>query len=245
MEVNYTSFVLFMELWYDPDMKLWQGIVREIRLGSSGRSAWIECPAQAQPAPGQYLLGWAVDDAAASLAVTLFPAAFVHGRFLAAAPVPLTWEPGAILSLQGPLGRGFDLPVSISRLVMAAFGDTLDRLAVLLPQVLRRNCSVAICAGCELPSLPPEVEIYPLDNLGELIPWADYMVLDTPRSAVDRLKELMDLTFPPGQALIVTAMPCGGLGQCGACAVQGQRGLKLVCQDGPVFSLDELALSAG
>jgi dihydroorotate dehydrogenase electron transfer subunit len=234
-----------VELWYDPDMKLWQGIVREIRLGPSGRSAWIECPAQAQPAPGQYLLGWAVDDAAASLAVPLFPAAFVQGRFLAAVPVPLTWEPGAILSLRGPLGRGFDLPVAISRLVMVAFGDTADRLAVLLPQVLRRNCSVAICAGCELAPLPPEVEIYPLDNLEEVIPWADFMLLDIPRTALGSLKELSDLPFPPGQVLVETAMPCGGLGDCGACAVHGRRGPKLVCQDGPVFPLDELAFSAG
>jgi len=226
-------------------MKQWQGIVREIRLGPSGRSAWIECPAQAQPAPGQYLLALNVEDAAAPLAGPVFPAAFAQGRFLAAAPVPLTWEPGTNLSLHGPLGRGFNIPKSISRLVMAAFGDTLDRLAVLLPQVLRRNCSVAICAGCELPSLPPEVEIYPLDSLGEVIPWASYALVDIPRPALERLKELSNLPFPPGQVLVETAMPCGGLGDCGACAVQGRRGPMLVCRDGPVFLLDELALFAG
>jgi len=226
-------------------MKLWQGTIREIRLGPSGRSAWIECPPQAQPAAGQYLLGWAFEDEDVPLAAPVFPAAFADGGFLAAAPIPKTWEPGTALILQGPLGRGFDLPVSSSRLVMAALGDTVERLTVLLPQVLAGGCAVAICAGCALPVLPPDVEIYPLDSLAEVLPWADFVVLDVPLSAFDRLKALLASPLPPGQVLVETAMPCGGLSECGACAVQGCRGPKLACRDGPVFSLSELAVFAG
>jgi hypothetical protein len=245
MEVNYTSFVLFVELWYDAGMKLWQGTVREIRLGPSGRSAWIECPTQSQPAAGQYLLGWAIDDGGAPLAAPVFPAAFAEGRFLAAAPLPKTWEPGTTIILQGPLGRGFDLPAFSSRLVMAALGDTAERMTVLLPQLLARGCAVAICAGCAVPALPPEVEFFPLDSLGEALPWADFLILDLPLSAFDRLKALLVSPLPAGQVLVESLMPCGGLGECGACAVQGRRAPKLVCKDGPVFSLDELAVFAG
>jgi len=35
-------------------------------------------------------------------------------------------------------------------------------------------------------------------------------------------------------------MPCGGLGDCGLCAVDLKRGWKLACKDGPVFDLNEL-----
>ena len=40
-----------------------------------------------------------------------------------------------------------------------------------------------------------------------------------------------------GQALVTLPMPCGGLGECGACAVPIRRGWKLACQDGPVLDV--------
>ena len=42
------------------------------------------------------------------------------------------------------------------------------------------------------------------------------------------------------QALIVTPMPCGGIAECGVCAVTVRRGWKMACKDGPVFDLKEL-----
>ncbi len=128
---------------------------------------------------------------------------------------------------------------------MAALGDTVERLTVLLPQVLAGSCAVAVCVDCAVPVLPPDVEIYPLDSVTEVLPWADFVVLDVPLGAFERLKALLASPLPPGQVLVETAMPCGGLGECGACAVQGRHGSKLVCRDGPVFSLGELAMFSG
>jgi hypothetical protein len=41
------------------------------------------------------------------------------------------------------------------------------------------------------------------------------------------------------QVLVVTPAPCGGLAECGVCAVTTRRGWKMACKDGPVFSLNE------
>jgi dihydroorotate dehydrogenase electron transfer subunit len=43
------------------------------------------------------------------------------------------------------------------------------------------------------------------------------------------------------KALVMTPIPCGGIAECGACAVPAHRGWKLACRDGPVFNLNELA----
>ena len=42
------------------------------------------------------------------------------------------------------------------------------------------------------------------------------------------------------QVLVLVPMPCGGMGECGVCAVKIQRGWKLACKDGPVFDLEDL-----
>ena len=44
----------------------------------------------------------------------------------------------------------------------------------------------------------------------------------------------------PSQVLVLTDMPCGGLAECGVCAVDLKRGWKLACMHGPVFALSEL-----
>jgi dihydroorotate dehydrogenase electron transfer subunit len=42
------------------------------------------------------------------------------------------------------------------------------------------------------------------------------------------------------QVLIHTPVPCGGVADCGVCAVTLRSGWKLACQDGPVFDWREL-----
>ena len=175
------------------------------------------------------------------MATALFPAAASGAGFQAASPVPVSWEPGMDLILRGPLGRGFQLPAHSLHLVLAALGDTIERLLAVLPEAMERGSSIAVCTDCPLPSVPVEVEIYPLDSLAEILPWAEFLVLDLPREKLSSLRALLggraDL---PGQVLIHTLMPCGGQAECGACAVQGRRRPRLVCRDGPVLSLSEL-----
>jgi dihydroorotate dehydrogenase electron transfer subunit len=42
------------------------------------------------------------------------------------------------------------------------------------------------------------------------------------------------------QILIHTPVPCGGVAECGVCAVTSKSGWKLACRDGPVFDWREL-----
>jgi dihydroorotate dehydrogenase electron transfer subunit len=224
-------------------MRISRGLVKEISLGAGGRAAWIECPPNAVPAPGQYLAAWAVGEEDQPLAQTLFPAIStgLSSGFRAAPALPLTWEPGMELVLRGPYGRGFHLPAHSLRLGLIALGETCERLLALLPQVLEQGSSIAVCADCSIPRLPPEVEIYPLESLPEVLPWADFLAIDAPRDLLATLPgRLGQKRALNGQVLVHTLMPCTGQAGCGACAIQGRRRPRLVCEDGPVFPLAEL-----
>ena len=87
------------------------------------------CPPNLIPSPGQYLL--AGDGSDSPLPVPLFHTDSAPQGFLAAAPVPDWWHPGLELSLRGPLGRGFTLPVSARKVGLIAFDElacTAERL---------------------------------------------------------------------------------------------------------------------
>jgi dihydroorotate dehydrogenase electron transfer subunit len=143
--------------------------------------------------------------------------------------------------LRGPIGRGFDLPAHSLRLGLVALGETCERLLALLPQALEQGSSIAVCADCPIPRLPPEVEIYPLESLPEVLPWADFLAIDLPRHRLGSLSSWLGQDRAViGQVLVHTLMPCTGQASCGACAIQGKRRPRLVCEDGPVFPLAEL-----
>ena len=81
--------------------------IREILLDGNLRKAWIHCEPRAVPAPGRYLLAWALDEPEAPLGAPLFAEQISERGFLAAPPVPNSWEPGDRLAIYGPLGHGF------------------------------------------------------------------------------------------------------------------------------------------
>lgn len=223
-------------------MRATRGRVTKIQLDSSGsRSAWIACPAQAIPSPGRYLLAASPEEI---VPVALFSAEKVSQGFLAAPPVPHSWTPGTALQLHGPLGRGFALPGGLKRLALAALGESISRLVPLVSRNMLENTAVALFTDAPLPSLPSALEINPLDELPRALVWADFLALDMKMETLTRLREILDLRedhLPcPGQALIITAMPCGGIADCGVCAVPVRRSWKLTCKDGPVFNLNEL-----
>ena len=221
------------------------GIVKEIRFSADGlAAAWIECQQPSLPQAGQYLLGWAAGDLDAALAAPLFPTELADDSFLAAG-TPAAWEPGTQLELRGPLGQGFTLPAATRRLALGAVGGSLDRLLPLIQPGLRLNMAITLYADHHPTNLPSAVEIYPLAGLSEALAWADLLALDLERPQISRLRPLlnveMDRRLPcPVQVLLRTPLTCGGLADCGACAVAGRRHWKPACKDGPVFSLNEL-----
>ncbi len=224
-------------------MRMHSGWIREIRMDSNGAaSAWIACPAMAVPVPGAYLLG---SDERDVLPMPLFLEASAEGGFIAAPTLPRSWEPGLSLDLRGPLGRGFNLPQGLSRLGLAVFGETASRLLPLIEQALRRGAAVSLFTDLPVVDLPSAVEINPLGSLPDGLAWADFLALDLPLERLAELGDSLGLTGQrrlscPGQALLWTPMPCGGLADCGVCAVQIGRSWKLACKDGPVFNLEEL-----
>jgi len=149
------------------------------------------------------------------------------------------------LELRGPLGRGFSIPQGVRRLALAAFGETASRLLPLTEQALRQEVAVALFTELSVPDLPSAVEINPLGSLTDALTWADFLALDLPLERLAELGDFLGLTHQlhvpcSGQALLWTPMPCGGIAECGVCAVQAGRSWKLACKDGLVFNLEEL-----
>jgi NAD(P)H-flavin reductase len=233
-----------------PGVNQYAGRITEFRLEpDGGQVPRIGCPPQAIPQPGQYLLADSPGDRDSILSTVLFPQQILDDGIVAAPtdrrfPDP-DWTLGSSLLLRGPLGRGFQLPISLRNLVLGAAGESAARL---LP-LMRSAENVALFTDAPLPALPPEVEVQPLAGLSEALAWADFMVLDLPGPQVnslgylDRLREQIgQAAFPrPGQALLAGPMPCGGIADCGVCAVRTRRRYRLSCKDGPVFQINELA----
>jgi hypothetical protein len=98
-----------------------KGQVLETILEDGQRLARIACLANLIPSAGQYLL--ASDASDSLLPVPLYYTDFAPEGFLASPPLPESWMPGMALSLRGPLGRGFNIPVSARRIALVAFDD--------------------------------------------------------------------------------------------------------------------------
>jgi len=225
-------------------MRIYEGMVQETQLQSGiGRTAWIECPKAAIPAAGRYVMAWSPEEADAPLATPLFAARIEAGGFQAASPIPNTWEPGVRLELRGPLGKGFTPPANLRRLALASLDESISRLQPLMQNALDQGAAVALFTDNALPSLPSAVEANPLEGLRDALIWANYLALELPFSTLPELSQLLGLELTrralpcPAQALVRLAMPCGSLGDCGACAVETRLGWKMVCEDGPVFNL--------
>ena len=149
------------------------------------------------------------------------------------------------LSLRGPLGQGFSPPAGARRVALAAPDSTPARLLPLIAPALQRGAAVVLVCGSPPPELPLAVEVQPVGALTEIQAWADYMAVDIPAAALQGLATRLGTRGHRRapfrtQVLIQTPIACGGLAECGVCAVQARRGWKMACKNGPVFELEEL-----
>ena len=201
----------------------------------------LACAEKLIPAPGQYLL--ASNGSDMILPVPVFYTDFAPNGFIG--PVPDTWAPGDTLYLRGPLGRGFSLPASARRIGLIAFDGPYSRLRGLIQPALRQNASVVLVTAWEAGGLPDEVEVQPVSALGDILEWADYIAVDLRREDLPKWREKLGERVPrPArtdvQILIHTSMPCGGIAECGVCALRTEDDWKLICKEGPVFDLGEI-----
>lgn len=233
--------------------------VLELILENGHRHVRVACSSNLIPSPGQYLL--ASDDSDSPLPVPLFytdsaPSGFVHrtaSTLVAAGPIPDSWNPGLEIHLRGPLGRGFTLPSSARKVGLVAFDDSPARLNGLIRQALKQGAAVALVCDSPPDNLPDDVEVHPISALQQILDWSDYAAFDVSRENLNQLRERLGKPnqFAAGQArgerspndaqvLVRTPVPCGGVAECGVCAVTLKSSWKLACKDGPVFDWSEL-----
>ena len=220
-----------------------KGQVSELILEDGYRHVRVTCPSNLIPSPGQYVLAGDASDA--PLPVSLFHTDSAPQGFIAAAPIPDSWNPGAELYLRGPLGHGFDLPLSARKVGLIAVDVSPARLRGLVQPALKQGAAVVLVCKSSVDNMPDEVEVHPMSALNEIVEWADYLAFDAAREDLNQLKERLGklkqvAAGKESQILVHTAIPCGGVAECGICAVTLRSSWKLACKDGPVFHWNEL-----
>jgi dihydroorotate dehydrogenase electron transfer subunit len=228
-----------------------KGRVAELFLQDELRHARITCPADLIPSPGQYLLAGGASDA--PLPVPLFYTDFAREGFLAAPSVPDLWNPGQEISLRGPFGRGFTLPATARKIGLVAFDDPPVRLRGLIRLALNQGAAIVLSTDSIAEQLPDEVEVQPLSALDEIMAWAEYSALDMARENLLQLSERLNAlkqthlerrrrsAVLEAEVLIRTPVPCGGIAECGVCAVRLKSVWGLACKDGPVFRWGDIS----
>lgn len=217
------------------------GYILEVVLADGCRYARISCPDTLIPAPGQYLL--ANDGSDSPFAVPIFYTDFAPQGFIT--HIPRQWNPGQSLRLRGPLGRGFTLPLNARKVGLVAFYDSPAFLRGLIRPSLNQSASVVLVCDGAVDDLPDEVEVQPFSGLEDILEWADYIAMDVDRGNLPGLRERLEKrnqlpAVRDAQVLIRTNMPCGGVAECGVCAVITRSGWQMACKDGPVFDWKEL-----
>lgn len=222
-------------------METGKGQVLELILEDGCRQVRVSCTAGLVPSSGQYLL--AGDGSDSPLPVPLFYTDSAPQSFIGAGPVPASWHPGLELRLRGPLGRGFTLPLSARKVGLIALDESPARLRGLIRPALKQDAAVVLVSHANPDNLPDDVEVHPSSAFEEIVEWADYLAVDVKRENLnplrERLKKLRTVAHEM-QILIHTPVPCGGVADCGICAVTFKSGWKLACKDGPVFDWREV-----
>lgn len=220
-----------------------KGQVIETILEDGQRLARISCLTNLIPSAGQYLL--ASDASDSPLPVPLYYTDSAPEGFIAAPPIPEAWMPGMQIFLRGPLGRGFVLPALARKIALIAFDDAPLRLRGLIRPALKQGAAVVLVSDFAADNLSDEVEAQPLSALQDVLAWADFAAFDVARVNLFELREKLGMMKQAqaaceAQVLIRTAVPCGGVADCGVCGVSLKSGWQLACKDGPVFDLREI-----
>jgi dihydroorotate dehydrogenase electron transfer subunit len=165
---------------------------------------------------------------------------------------------GEYVDILGPLGNGFNIHRDSQTLLLIAGGIGVASLVALAEEGVGAGLSVKLVIGAETASklypqdfIPGGVDVICVtddgssgkrglvtDLLPPLVDWADQVFACGPVPMYRKMSE-MGLGDKLIQVLLEQVMGCG-LGACRGCAVQTNKGIKLVCKDGPVFKLDEI-----
>jgi dihydroorotate dehydrogenase electron transfer subunit len=167
-------------------------------------------------------------------------------------------QPGDRLDLLGPLGNGFNVNPDSKNLLLVAGGIGIAPLRFLSDEAVKRGLSVTLLCGTPTSHrypperLPQEIELVTVtedgsigrkgmitDILPDYINWADQVFACGPLPMYQAMAHMSELKNKPVQISLEVRMGCG-LGVCYGCTVKTRSGLKQVCQDGPIFELDDV-----
>ncbi len=239
---------------------------RSIRFSQTIR---LNCPEIEKPEPGQFVMVRCGDECVLPRPfsihqvtnredLTLYFAALENGKgtdWLSQRKV------GDKVELIGPMGKGFSIYPTSHNLLLIAGGMGIAPLCFLAQQALNQGCSIRLLLGASTATqlyprhlLPSEAELVITtedgtagkkgmitDLLPDFVDWADQIFACGPmpmyRDMYDQREKL--LKGKPVQVSLEVRMGCGR-GVCYGCTVKTKAGLKQVCQDGPVFDLDDI-----
>lgn len=168
---------------------------------------------------------------------------------------------GDAVELLGPMGNGFSIQTGSRNLLLVAGGIGIAPLYFLAQEALKRDCSVTLLYGTRTEHRYPEdrlphgVRVLAVtedgkvgrkgmvsDLLTDFTTWADQVFACGPmpmyRDMALKRQELK-LAGKPVQVSLEVVMGCGR-GICYGCTVKTKDGLKMVCEDGPVFDLADI-----
>jgi hypothetical protein len=137
------------------------------------------------------------------------------------------------------------MPPSARKVALVPFEGSSARLRGLIQPALAQGAAVVLLSDSDGEHLPDEVEVQPLTALDDILSWADYLAFDVTREGLPGLRERLGGRYQlsvkcEAQVLIYAPVPCGGIAECGVCAVTLRSGWRLACKDGPVFELGEI-----
>jgi NAD(P)H-flavin reductase len=221
-------------------MKTAKAKITEILLDGSLQ---IDCSPEMIPSSGQYLL--AHNPASNTpLPVSIFPSITTPNGFRSA-PLHTNWQPADSLILRGPIGHGFQMPASAKKIALLAFENSYATLQGLISIALKQNAEIVLLSDLREINLPEIIEVQPLRAAIDIFAWADYVAIDIARENLPRLKEILQKQKQvaikyEAQVLIHAPMSCGGLAECGLCALHLNHEWKMICKEGPVFNLSDV-----
>ena len=165
---------------------------------------------------------------------------------------------GDNIDLLGPLGNRFSIHPESDKLLLLAGGIGIAPLRFLADEAVKRGRSVTLLYGTPTAHrypedlLPPQIKLVTVsedgsagkkglitDLLPDFIDWADQIFACGPLPMYQAMTQIAELKDTPVQVSLETRMGCGR-GICYGCTVKTRGGLKQVCWNGPVFSLDDV-----
>jgi dihydroorotate dehydrogenase electron transfer subunit len=176
------------------------------------------------------------------------------------------FQPGETARLLGPIGRGFTVPETASRIALVGGGVGMPPLYYLAATLHRTRPQVAVtlCYGgrtaADLLLLPAWEALgarlllatddgsrghhgLVIDPFAAEITRFDYVAACGPRPMLRAVQQIALAKGIPGQLSLEARMACG-VGACLGCVCGTIAGNKRICIDGPVFALDEVTFDA-